>query len=69
MRGSTLLPCCLVQSSNSQRACFSDLDAPVERVGGAEVPMPYARPLERAALVNDEKIYQAAKAVLRESGR
>jgi pyruvate dehydrogenase E1 component beta subunit len=51
-----------------QRACFTDLDAPVERVGGAEVPMPYARPLERAALVNDEKIYQAAQSLLRESG-
>jgi pyruvate dehydrogenase E1 component beta subunit len=51
-----------------QRACFADLDAPVERVGGAEVPMPYARPLERAALVNDEKIYQAAQDLLRESG-
>jgi pyruvate dehydrogenase E1 component beta subunit len=51
-----------------QRACFADLDAPVERAGGAEVPMPYARPLERAALVNDEKIYQAAQALLRESG-
>jgi pyruvate dehydrogenase E1 component beta subunit len=51
-----------------QRACFADLDAPVERVGGAEVPMPYARPLETAALVNDEKIYGAARQVLAESG-
>jgi pyruvate dehydrogenase E1 component beta subunit len=51
-----------------QRACFADLDAPVERVGGAEVPMPYARPLENAALVNDDKIYGAARQVLRESG-
>lgn len=51
-----------------QRACFSDLDAPVERVGGAEVPMPYSRPLERAALVNEEKIYWAARSVLAESG-
>jgi pyruvate dehydrogenase E1 component beta subunit len=50
------------------RACFADLDAPVERVGGAEVPMPYARPLERTALVNDDKIYQAAQDLLRESG-
>ena len=33
-----------------QRACFDDLDAPVERVGGAEVPMPYAKPLELAAM-------------------
>lgn len=51
-----------------QRACFAELDAPVERVGGAEVPMPYSRPLERAALVNEEKIYRAAQAVLTESG-
>ena len=30
--------------------CFDDLDAPVQRVGSAEVPMPYSKPLERAAL-------------------
>jgi pyruvate dehydrogenase E1 component beta subunit len=51
-----------------QRACFADLDAPVERVGGAEVPMPYSRPLEAAALVNDDKIYGAARRLLAESG-
>ena len=28
------------------KACFDDLDAPVERVGMAEVPMPYAKNLE-----------------------
>jgi len=52
-----------------QKACFDDLDAPIERVGGGEVPMPYAKPLERAVIPNADKIYQAAKAVLRESGR
>jgi pyruvate dehydrogenase E1 component beta subunit len=51
-----------------QKACFSELDAPVERVGGAEVPMPYAKPLETAAIVNEEKIYQAARALLAQSG-
>jgi pyruvate dehydrogenase E1 component beta subunit len=51
-----------------QRACFADLDAPVERVGGAEVPMPYAKPLETAAIVNQDKIYGAARALLAESG-
>jgi pyruvate dehydrogenase E1 component beta subunit len=51
-----------------QKACFAELDAPVERVGGAEVPMPYAKSLERHAQVNDEKIYGAARAVLAESG-
>jgi pyruvate/2-oxoglutarate/acetoin dehydrogenase E1 component len=29
---------------------FYDLDAPVERVCSAEVPMPYAKHLEEAAL-------------------
>ena len=43
-----------------QRACFDDLDAPVERVGGAEVPMPYAKPLELAALDGEDKIEKAA---------
>ena len=32
-----------------QHACFDDLDAPVERVGMAEVPLPYAKNLESAA--------------------
>jgi pyruvate dehydrogenase E1 component beta subunit len=51
-----------------QRACFDYLDAPVERVGGAEVPMPYAKPLEQAALASEDKIERAARAVLAESG-
>jgi pyruvate dehydrogenase E1 component beta subunit len=50
------------------RACFDDLDAPVERVGGAEVPMPYAKPLELAALAGEEKIEAAARSLLGESG-
>jgi pyruvate dehydrogenase E1 component beta subunit len=44
-----------------QRACFDDLDAPVERVGMAEVPLPYAKNLETASLPNVERIVQAAK--------
>jgi pyruvate dehydrogenase E1 component beta subunit len=51
-----------------QRACFDALDAPVERVGGAEVPMPYAKPLEREALASEDKLERAAGAVLAESG-
>jgi pyruvate dehydrogenase E1 component subunit beta len=42
-----------------QRACFDDLDAPVERVGMAEVPLPYAKSLELAALPNQERVTQA----------
>ena len=49
-----------------QDACFDDLDAPVGRVGMAEVPMPYAKNLENAALPHDEKIFGAAKHVLGE---
>ena len=51
-----------------QRLCFDDLDAPVERVGGAEVPMPYSKPLELAALPLETKIEAAARALLAESG-
>ncbi|MBS1887897.1 MAG: alpha-ketoacid dehydrogenase subunit beta [Actinobacteria bacterium] len=47
-----------------QRACFDDLDAPVERVGMAEVPLPYAKELELAAMPNEDRIERAALAVL-----
>ena len=50
------------------RRCFDDLDAPVERVGGAEVPMPYAKPLELAAMPLEDKIEAAARRLLRECG-
>ncbi len=45
-------------------ACFDDLDAPVQRVGASEVPLPYAKNLESAALPDDEKILAAARSVL-----
>ena len=51
-------------ASRIQKACFDDLDAPIERVGLAEVPMPYAKQLEQAALVHDDKILSAALSVL-----
>ena len=47
-----------------QHACFDDLDAPVERVGMAEVPMPYAKNLENATLPGQEKVLAAALATL-----
>ena len=46
---------------------FFDLDAPVARVCAEEVPIPYARHLEEAALPQPEKIVAAAKAVLKAS--
>jgi pyruvate dehydrogenase E1 component beta subunit len=47
-----------------QKACFDDLDAAVERVGMAEVPLPYAKNLERAALPNEDRLLAAALATL-----
>ncbi|MDP6565929.1 MAG: pyruvate dehydrogenase complex E1 component subunit beta [Alphaproteobacteria bacterium] len=43
-------------------AAFDDLDAPVARVGGADVPMPYAANLEKLALPDAEAIAAAARA-------
>lgn len=43
---------------------FYDLDAPVGRIGGADVPMPYAKNLERAAIPNESDIVAAVKRTL-----
>lgn len=40
---------------------FYDLDCPVERICGAEVPAPYARHLEQASLPQPEEIVEAVK--------
>ena len=42
---------------------FDWLDAPVHRVTGKDVPMPYAANLERLALPQVEDVVAAAKAV------
>ncbi len=46
---------------------FDYLDAPVKRVAGLDVPMPYAANLEKMALPKAEDIVEAAKAVLYKS--
>lgn len=43
---------------------FYELDAPPARVCSAEVPMPYARHLEDAALPNAARIVEAARALM-----
>lgn len=48
---------------------FDYLDAPVERITGAEVPMPYAQNLERAALPQVEDITRAVRRTLARSGK
>jgi pyruvate dehydrogenase E1 component beta subunit len=46
-----------------QRECFDDLDAPVLRVTAADVPMPYAKTLEKAYLPQPNEIVEAVKKV------
>jgi pyruvate dehydrogenase E1 component beta subunit len=41
--------------------CFDDLDAPVSRVGGLNVPTPYARVLEIECIPKPEDIIEAVK--------
>jgi pyruvate dehydrogenase E1 component beta subunit len=47
-----------------QREAFDALDAPVLRVTGADVPMPYNRSLEKAAKVDAARAVAAIKQVL-----
>ena len=47
-----------------QREAFDELDAPVLRVTGADVPMPYNKHLEQAAKVDPAKVVAAVKQVL-----
>ena len=39
--------------------CFDDLDAPVMRVGGLNVPMPYSRILELECIPSDQNVISA----------
>jgi pyruvate dehydrogenase E1 component beta subunit len=43
---------------------FDHLDAPVQRVTGADVPMPYSKRLEQAAIPHEEHVVKAALATL-----
>jgi pyruvate dehydrogenase E1 component beta subunit len=47
-----------------QRDCFDDLDSPVLRIHQADVPMPYAKNLERAAKPDVAKTIAAVKRVM-----
>ena len=47
-----------------QRDAFDQLDAPVLRVTGADVPMPYNKRLEKLAKADADKVTDAVKKVL-----
>jgi len=50
-------------ASEIMEQAFDYLDAPVKRVSGVDVPMPYAKNLEDAAIPNIEQIVAAVKEV------
>jgi len=43
---------------------FDYMDAPIQHVNGADVPMPYSKVLERAAIPSKNDIIQAVKAIV-----
>lgn len=51
-------------ASRIYEMAFDELDAPVERVGGPDVPMPYAKNLERAAIPAEDDIIAAVRRAL-----
>ena len=51
-------------ASRVSEDCFDDLDAPVGRVGGLNVPMPYARVLELECIPDENDVLAAVRKVL-----
>src|SRR5438874_5301623 len=47
-----------------QERCFDYLDAPIRRLGGAEVPMPYSLGLEKASIPTSEDIKRLVRVSL-----
>ncbi|HKV88055.1 MAG TPA: alpha-ketoacid dehydrogenase subunit beta [Candidatus Dormibacteraeota bacterium] len=47
-----------------QERCFDYLDAPIRRLGGAQVPMPYSLPLEKASIPTSEDIKRLVRGTL-----
>lgn len=52
-----------------QEQAFDYLDAPIQRVAGADVPMPYSKPLEQAAYPHAENVVAAALATFNTGDR
>lgn len=48
-------------ASRISENCFDDLDAPVGRVGGLNVPMPYSRVLELECIPNEANVVEAVR--------
>jgi pyruvate dehydrogenase E1 component beta subunit len=55
-------------ASRIQEEAFDYLDAPIQRVAAVEVPMPYAKNLEQAAIPDAKRVIEAVKQLLVRSG-
>jgi pyruvate dehydrogenase E1 component beta subunit len=51
-----------------QERCFDYLDAPILRLGGAEVPMPYNQQMEKAAIPSADDIVRMALKTIGKNG-
>jgi pyruvate dehydrogenase E1 component beta subunit len=51
-------------ASQIYETAFDDLDAPIQRVASVDVPMPYNRHLEAAALPSAEKVVEAVDRIV-----
>ena len=51
-------------SARIMENCFYELDAPVQRLNGLEVPMPYPKHLEDAAIIQPSQIVSKARQML-----
>ena len=47
-----------------QQEAFDYLDAPVGRIAGEEVPIPYSHPLEQISIPDPERVARAARNIL-----
>jgi len=55
-------------SARIMEGAFYELEAPVARVCSVEVPIPYARHLEEAALPQVSKIVEVARSMVKSHG-
>jgi pyruvate dehydrogenase E1 component beta subunit len=51
-------------AANIQEQAFDYLDAPISRIGGVEIPMPYSKPLEQAAIPDSNKVIDTILAMM-----
>jgi pyruvate dehydrogenase E1 component beta subunit len=54
-------------ASQIQEFGFDFLDAPIRRVSGVDIPMPYSKPLEAAAIPDAERVVAAVRQCLEHS--